>query len=87
MNNKVEYIESVCDVNLREIQIVVNVPLYGELTKCYASGIYDDNGLRKVRVKTCDTYEIIHDQECGIMDSRLDSVIVEQIEELLNEEL
>jgi hypothetical protein len=87
MNDKVEYIELACDANLREIEIVVNVPFNGKLTKCYALGIYDDNGLRTLRVTTWDTYEVIHDEEHGSMDSRLDADTAEQIEELLNKQL
>ena len=91
MNDTVEYVELVCDANLREIEIVVNVPFNGELTMCYARGVYNDDGLIEVRVTTWDDYEdIYHDALSGLTDFNhrdFDEEYVEQIVELLDKQL
>lgn len=88
MNDKVEYIEFVCDTNIREIEIAVNVPLYGGLTMAYARGVFDEIGLRELRVTIGDDYkEIYHDNQGLVFVNHIDKEYVEQIKELLNKQL
>ena len=88
MNNKVEFIESVCDNALREVEILVRVPYDDELTDAYASAIYDENGIRSIRVVTYDDYRTIYeDGSTGVLTKEIDGEYVEQIENLLLEEI
>ena len=88
MNNKVEFIENVCEIHLKEVEILVKVPYEGELTDCWATAVYDENGMRSLQVKTYDEYDEIYlDNQFGTMTKQIDSEYVEQIEKLLNEQL
>lgn len=88
MNDKVEFIENVCEIHLTEVEILVRVPYDGELTDCYASAIYDDNGIRSMRVVTYEDYHTIYeDGSTGTITKQIDGEYVEQIEQLLNEQL
>lgn len=88
MNDKVEYIDSVCDNALREVEILVRVPYNGELTDAYASAIYDENGMRSMRVVTYEDYHTIYeDGSTGVLTKEIDGEYVEQIENLLLEEI
>lgn len=88
-NDKVEFVEAVCDTNLREIEIIVKVPYNGELTDCYASAVYDDNGMRSMVVTTHDEgHTVYEDDPLGVIHNQLDnSSYTEEIEELLNQQL
>ena len=88
MSSKVEFIESVCDNALREVEILVRVPYDGELTDAYASAIYDENGMRSMRVVTYEDYRTIYeDGSTGVLTKEIDGEYVEQIENLLLEEI
>ncbi len=86
---KAEFIEVSVEMDIKEIEIVVNVPYEGEITKCYALGVYDQDGLRSLRITKFDDYEELYgDDVHGIMNTRLlDHESVGQIEELLEEQL
>ena len=88
-NDKVEFVEAVCDTNLREIEIIVKVPYNGELTDCYASAVYDESGMRCMRVSKCDDYDTIFEDGyiCNISVEDIDAEYVEQIKELLDKTL
>ena len=88
MNNTVELIESVCETYLTEIELLVRVPYEGELTDCYALGIYDENGLRSIRVVTYEDYHTIYDSgSTGTLTQKIENIHAIQIEDLLNNEL
>ena len=88
-NDKVELVEAVCDINLREIEIIVKVPYNGELTDCYALAVYDDNGMRSMVVTTHDEgHTVYEDDPIGVIHNQLDDPSsAEEIEKLLNEQL
>jgi len=87
-NDKVEFVEAVCDTNWRMIQIIVKVPYNGELTDCYASAVYDDNGMRSMSVHTLDQDTVYEDDHIGVIHNQLDdSSHTEDIERLLNKQL
>ena len=88
-NDKVEFVEAVCDINLREIEIIVKVPYNGKLTDCYARAVYDEDGMRSMNVVTFDNYHTIYRDGCNsdLFVYDIDAEYVEQIEELLNQQL
>ena len=88
-NDKVELVEAVCDISLREIEIIVKVPYNGELTDCLASAVYDDNGMRSMVVTTHDQgHTVYEDDYLGVIHNQLDDPSsTEEIEELLNQQL
>ena len=88
MNNIVEYIENVCHTHLTEVEILVRVPYEGELTDCYASAIYDENGIRSIRVVTYEDYHTIYESgSTGTLTQQIENIHAIQIEDLLNNEL
>lgn len=88
MNDKVEFIENLCEIHLTEVEILVKVPYNGELTDCYASAIYCGKSIRSMKVVTYEHYNTIYEYgESGVYTKEIDIVHIEQVVELLNKQL
>ncbi len=86
---KVEFIEVSSEKDIKELEIEVNLLYNGEPTTCYALGVYDQDGLRSLRVITCDDYTEIYSDDVHVQghNEGLDLEYIEQIEQLLEEQL
>ncbi len=86
---KVEFIEVSLELDIKELEIEINMLYNGELTKCYALGVYDQDGLRSLKITRDDDYTEIYSDDVHIQghNQGVDLEYIEQIEQLLEEQL